>query len=337
MADGQCTSIFSHHRVAYRLPPVHQVVTLALDGVVTFDLSCATQIFEHPNANGPSPYRVTISGPRRRVRTSNGLELGVDARLDALEGADTVVLPGYHPFHAPPSAAVLRALRDAHTRGARMLSICVGAFGLAHAGLLHGHRATTHWAAAADLARFPGITVEPDLLYVDQGRILTSAGLAAGLDLCLHIVRRDHGAALAAEIARWNVVAPHREGGQAQFAPAPVPDTPDDGLGATCAWALERLDQPLDLTTLAAHARCSERTLNRRFRDEFGTSPKRWLLTQRLHRARELLETTQLPIEQIASRAGFPTAAALRAHFTRELQTTPSSYRHRFAAASAST
>jgi transcriptional regulator GlxA family with amidase domain len=211
------------------------------------------------------------------------------------------------------------------------MSICVGAFALAHAGILNGRRATTHWMAADRLAKaFPRVHVMPRALYVDEGDVLTSGGIAAGLDLCLHVVRRDHGAEAAAELARFNVVAPHREGGQAQFIQRPVADLPDAGLGATRAWALEHLDRPLGVAELASHACCSERTLMRRFHAETGISPKRWLLQMRLERARELLESTAWPIEHVASRSGFPSSAALRARFSDELNTTPTSYRRAF-------
>jgi transcriptional regulator GlxA family with amidase domain len=332
MALGQCSSI---SRQLYRLPVMrHHVVALALPGVVTFDLGCAIQVFAHaPNAaGGPGLYDFTVCGPGgRRARTSDGFSLVLDRGLDALAEADTVVVPGYVPWSEPPPRAAVRALAAAGSRGARVMSICIGAFALGHAALLDGRRATTHWAAAPLLAeQFPQTEVVPDVLYVDEGRVLTSAGLAAGLDLALHVVRSDHGAAAAAEIARWNVVAPHRDGGQAQFAARPIAIAPDAGLGATRTWALARLDQPLDLAALAAHASCSERTLTRRFRAETGSSPKQWLLRMRVQRARELLESTALPVEQVAAQAGFPSAATLRARFAAELQTTPSAYRRTF-------
>lgn len=224
-------------------------------------------------------YDFTICAPGgRRVTTGDGLTLTVAAGLDTLARADSVVVPGYMTWDSPPSRPVLRALSAAAERGARVLSICIGAFALGHAGLLDGIRATTHWAAAPHLAAlFPATEVVPDVLYVDEGDVLTSAGLAAGLDLCLHVVRRDHGATAAAELARWNVVAPHRDGGQAQFIATPVAVAPGTGLGATCAWAAERLATPLTLADLARHAMLSERTLIRRFRAETGLSPKQWL------------------------------------------------------------
>ena len=216
------------------------------------------------------------------------------------------------------------------------MSFCVGAFALAHAGLLDGRRATTHWASAPQLAaQFPRVRVDAGPLYIDEGNILTSAGLAAGLDLALHVVRRDHGAHVAAEIARWNVLAPHREGGQAQFIPQPIATIHDTGLAATRAWAQGHLDKPMTLADLAAHAACSERTLTRQFTAETGMSPKRWLSKARLQAACELLETTGSSIEQIADKTGFPTANALRSHFAATLNTTPTSYRRRFQAGAA--
>lgn len=313
----------------------HQVVALALPGVVTFDLGCAIQVFAYAPAavRAPGAYDFAVCGPGgRRVATSDGFSLSLEHGLEALDHADTVVVPGYLAAPAgPPSRAAIRALQAAAGRGARVMSICVGAFALGHAGLLDGRRATTHWAASTLLAeQFADVEVVPEVLYVDEGQILTSAGLAAGLDLALHVVRRDHGAEHAAALARWNVIAPHRDGGQAQFATSPVARSPDSGLAATRAWALEHLDRPLTIADLAAHACCSTRTLTRRFRAEIGASPKHWLLGVRLQRARELLESTDAPIEQVAATAGFPTAAALRARFVAELATTPTAYRHTY-------
>ena len=310
----------------------HRVVVLALPGVVTFDLGCALQVFAQPP--GPPPqlplYEVTLCTlGGGRVRTGDGFALVLEHGLEALHDADTVVVPGYAQWEEPPALAALHALEKAAGRGARVMSICVGAFALAHAGLLEGRRATTHWAAAPALQEaFPGVAVTTEALYVDEGPVLTSAGLAAGLDLGLHIVRRDHGARVAAQVARWNVIAPHREGTQAQF--VPVPTSPLDGVGSLCAWVLDRLDQPLTLTQLAVYARCSERTLTRRFRAETGSTPKQWIARMRLDRARVLLESTDLTVEQIAVQTGFPAAAALRARVARELTTTPTAYRRAF-------
>jgi transcriptional regulator GlxA family with amidase domain len=214
-----------------------------------------------------------------------------------------------------------------------MVSICTGAFALAQAGLLDGRRATTHWRHAHQLReRFPHVRVEPDVLYVDEGDVLTSAGVAAGIDLCLHLVRRDLGAAEANRVARRIVVAPHRAGGQAQFVERPVSDVPAAGLAATRAWMLERLDTPLTVADLARHAGYAPRTFARRFRAETATTPLAWLLDQRALAARRLLEETDLPVEQVAARCGFGTAAGFRAHFRRALRTSPSAYRAAFRA-----
>jgi AraC family transcriptional regulator, transcriptional activator FtrA len=228
---------------------------------------------------------------------------------------------------------VLASLRAAAARGARVLSICTGAFALAYAGLLDGHRATTHWVAAAKLAdHFPSVTVDPHVLYLDEGAVLTSAGVAAGLDLCLHVVRCDHGATVAAAIARHTVVAPHRDGGQAQFIEQPIPASEPAGtwLLATRGWALEHLHERLDLARLARHAGVSPRTFARRFRAETGTTPLQWVLSQRVLLARQLLEQTDLAVERVAHACGFRTAPHLRRHFARATGTTPTAYRRAF-------
>jgi transcriptional regulator GlxA family with amidase domain len=238
-------------------------------------------------------------------------------------------VPGYAPYDPPPPD-VLDALRAAADRGARVVSVCTGAFALAAAGLLDGRRATTHWADAGELARrHPEVAVDPDVLYVDEGAVLTSAGVAAGIDLCLHLVRRDHGAAAAARIARRMVVAPHREGGQAQFLHRPLPP-PGTGLSATCAWAVERLAEPLTVADLARHAGWAPRTFARRFVAETGTTPLRWLAAQRLLEARRLLEATDLPVDLVAERCGLGTAANLRLHLARDAGMTPTAYRRAY-------
>ena len=314
----------------------HRVVALALPGLITFDLSCLVQIFGCvPDLDGDAPrrYDFIVCGPGgRTVPTSDGFNLAVSHDLSALVGADTVAVPGYAgAWSSAPQKRAIEALRAAADRGARMLSICVGAFALAHAGLLDERRATTHWAAIDRLAaQFPAVSVVPDVLYVDEGDVLTSAGLAGGLDLALHVVRADHGAQAAADLARWNVVAPHRDGAQAQFIDTAITDTSTTSLAETCAWALRHLDESLTLADLAAHAAMSERSLFRRFRDEIGTSPKQWLLRARLDYSRRLLETTDLAMEAVARQAGFPSPAALRHHFAATLATTPTSYRRAY-------
>lgn len=313
----------------------HRVVAVALPGLVTFDLACAVQAFA-PEAAPPGRrqhYDFAVCGPTRRIVTNDGFDLVVAHGLDAVATADTVVVPGYlGDWSVPPPRQVLQSLASAAEGGARMMSICVGAFALGHAGLLDGHRATTHWIATQTLAElFPRAEVVQDVLYVDDGQVLTSAGLAGGLDLSLHVVRSDCGAVASAELARYNVVPPHRDGGQAQFVPAGATSQGTPGeLAATCEWVLQHLDESLSLGDLAAHARLSTRTLIRRFETELGTSPKQWLLHARLSRARELLEATDLPVDLVATKAGFPTGAALRAQFRSSLKTTPTGYRSAF-------
>ena len=308
----------------------HRIAVLALEAVVPLDLAIPAQVFGN---YAEAPYRLTVCaaapGP---VPTSAGFAIVADAGLEALADADTVLVPGFTPHLRPVEPSVLDALRAAHARGARMVSICTGAFALAAAGVLDGRRATTHWRDAADLAaRHPAIDVEPDVLYIDEGNVLTSAGVAAGLDLCLHILRRDHGAALANTIARRIVVPPHRDGGQAQYIDQPIAEHPGGSLAATRAWALEHLHEPLTVRTLAAHAHVSERTFARRFTAETGLPFLRWLLAQRVDAARTALESTDASIDDIAHRCGFGTAANLRKHFHRHLATTPTAYRRTFA------
>jgi transcriptional regulator GlxA family with amidase domain len=317
-----------------------RVVALALDGVITFDLACAVQAFGRgPGREGaPAGFVLRTCGRRPGpVATPDGFGLRVGHGLDALAGADIVLVPGRHPHDAPVPRDVTAALRAAHASGAVVMSICVGAFVLAAAGLLDGRPVTTHWDYCDDLAaQYPLLEVRPDVLYVDDGDVLTSAGLAAGLDLCLHVVRREAGAAAATRLASWNLVAPHREGGQAQFiAPPPRPDTAAGagaGLGPTLAWAHRHLHEPLTLARLARESCMSERTFSRRFVAEVGVPPKRWLLAQRVGRARELLESTDLPVEVVADRSGFASAAALRLHLRRHAATTPTAYRTTFQA-----
>ena len=304
---------------------MHAVVALALPEVVAFDLSIPAQVFGHVDER--ERYAFTVCGLQPGpVPSTTGFTVSAQAGLEALERADTVVVPGFLPTADPP-AAVGEALRRAHARGARVASVCVGTFALAAAGLLDGRAATTHWQHAEELKeRFPAIDVRPEVLYVDEGSVLSSAGIAAGIDLCLHIVRTDLGAAAAARISRRMVAALHRPGGQAQFIERPLPPTGPQ-LADTCAWALERLDQPLTVARLAQQAGYSTRSFTRRFQGEVGISPLRWLTAQRVLEARRLLESTDLAIEQVAARCGLGTAANLRVHFGRETATTPTAYR----------
>ncbi len=308
------------------------VVALALDGVMAFDLASAVQAFRHgPGKTGePRGFQMRTCGLRPGpVWTPNGFELRVEHGLEVLAEAEIVVVPGIGIPTLPTPREALTALREAAERGATLVSICVGAFILAEAGLLDGRPATTHWAYCDEFAElYPAVKLDPTALYVDDGDVLTSAGLSAGLDLCLHIVRRELGAHAAAELARWNVTPPHREGGQAQY----IPDGPgvrggDGGLAATLAWAVAEPAAAVDVSALAAHALMSERTFIRRFKAEVGTTPRRWLDAQRTARARELLETTRLPVEVVAAKAGFGSVTALRVHLRAATGAAPAAYR----------
>jgi transcriptional regulator GlxA family with amidase domain len=316
--------------------PMHTVAILALDAVVPIDLAIPAQIF---GSYEVLPYRSAICAPvPGPVRTNAGFSLLAEYGLEALKRADTIVVPGFDTSGLHVAEPVATALRAADARGARMVSICTGAFALAAAGVLDGRRATTHWRHARELAeRHPAVTVEPGVLYVDEGRVLTSAGVAAGLDLCLHIIRRDHGAALARQVARRIVVPPHREGGQAQFIERPLAAAAGGSLEPTRAWALGRLHEPLTIRGLAAHAHVSERTFARRFVAETGVPPLQWLLQQRVDAARAALETTPASVDAVASDCGFGSAANLRKHFRRAVATTPTAYRRTFAGQASAT
>ncbi|MFG2652622.1 GlxA family transcriptional regulator [Streptomyces sp. NPDC048436] len=310
----------------------HRVVALLSPPQSPFELACASEVFGTVRA-GVKPYydfRVCTRRPGP-VPTTAGYQLLIQDGLSALEGADTVVVPGWQPVGDPAPPEVLEALRRAHRRGSRIVAICTGAFVLAQAGLLDGRRATTHWASTGQLAaEFPEVEVDPDVLYVDHGDVATSAGTGAGIDLCLHLVRRDHGAAYAARIARSMVLPPHREGSQLQYAEPPAPDRADGSLAPLLEWANARLDSRLTLDRLAEHAGLSSRTLARRFTQQLGVSPGQWLLRQRIDAARVLLEQTDLPVEAIATRVGLASAINLRRRFRDALGTTPGAYRRTF-------
>jgi transcriptional regulator GlxA family with amidase domain len=321
----------------------HRVVALCLPGTVAFDLTAPAQAFSLALGPDWAPlYQfTTCSLDGRPVSTTRGFELGgfeigVHGGLAELEQADTVVVPGYYGIFEAPAAPALDALRAAAGRGARVLSVCTGSFALAHAGLLDGRRAATHWAFAQQLAkRFPAIVVDPGVLFVDEGGVLTSAGLSAGIDLSLHVIRADQGAACADRVARHLVAPPHRDGGQAQYFPAVEPEAaaeaiPGGSLEATREWARGRIAEPLTVAEMARHANVSPRTFARRFRAETGTTPLQWLLSRRVLEARRLLEESDLPVETVALRAGFGNAASLRDHFRRATATTPTAYRRTF-------
>ncbi|MBE3009968.1 helix-turn-helix domain-containing protein [Microbispora sp. NEAU-D428] len=313
---------------------MHRVVALVRPRQSTFELACAAQVFGIERRGLPTRYAFGVCTERPGpVATYAGYDMLVTDGLDALDRADTVVVPGWLPVKETPSPAVVRALGRAHSRGARVVGICSGAFLLAHAGLLDGRRATTHWALADELAaRFPRIRVDPDPLYVDHGDVATSAGAGAGIDLCMHLVRRDQGARYAAHIARTMVMPPHREGGQLQYSAPPHPAQIDDTLAPVLEWIIERLGEPLTVEDMAAHAGVSARTLARRFAEQLGTSPGRWLLAQRIATARDLLESSDLPLDAVARRVGLSSATNLRRRFLAIMGTTPGAYRRAFRA-----
>lgn len=307
-------------------PAEHHVVVLALPRVVAFDLTIPVQVFAH---EGHGRYRVTLCTPNPGlVPTSSGFGVEVAADLKALEHADTIVVPGYSRDSAPAEA--LAGLRRAHARGARVTSVCTGAFVLAEAGLLSGRRATTHWAHAAELARrYPDVDVDPTVLYVDEGDVLTSAGVAAGIDLCLHLLSRDHGEAAAIDRARSMVTPLHRAGGQAQFTP-PGAATVSAELAPVLTWARAHLHEPVTVADLAKRALQAPRTFNRAFRAAVGMSPHAWLTGERLRLACRLLEEPELSIDDVARRTGLGSGANFRLHFRRAFATTPSAYRAAF-------
>jgi transcriptional regulator GlxA family with amidase domain len=277
---------------------------------------------------------ITCSPDGGPLTTATDFTIGVEHGVEAMEGADTLVVPpfAWEPADHGGSAPTLPTDVFARLRpGTRVVSICTAAVLLAAAGLLDGRPATTHWAEAGHFQKlFPKVELDPDVLFVDDGDVLTSAGAAAGVDLCLHVIRRDHGSEVANRAARRCVVPPWRDGGQAQYIERPVPEPHDTGTAPVRAWALERLDRPLSLADLAAQAGMSVRTLTRRFREEVGVSPGRWLTLQRIERARHLLEATDLPVDQIARMAGFGTAVSLRQHLHATLGVAPIAYRRTF-------
>lgn len=307
------------------------VVVLALDDVIAFDLATAVETFRWVVlADGTPGYRITVAGPRRVVR-SGPMSIIVEHDLSALGQADLVIVPGRGDPTVEVGPDVIAALRKAHQGGARIASICVGALDLAATGLLNGRRATTHWRAAGLLAaRHPLVTVDPSVLFVDDGTLLTSAGAAAGLDLCLHIVECDYGAAVAVDAARAAVMPLARDGGQAQFIDYGTAPTTDSSLAPVIAWMAEHLEEQLTLEAIARRAHTSVRTLSRRFRQQIGQTPMGALADMRLRQARSLLETTDETIERIAVATGLGSGANLRTHFVRAIGTGPIAYRRAF-------
>jgi len=306
-----------------------EVAVLAIDDAVPFDVAVPCQIFS-PEAGTMLPrYNLAVCGPKRgQVTTSNGFSLAVEHGVEIMEHASTIVVAGVEHLDFKLSEDVALALQAADARGARLVSICTGAFILAAAGILDGRRATTHWRHVAELQeRYPDIEVIPDVLFVQDGSVFTSAGLAAGIDLCLHIVRLDFGAEAANDVAQQTVVAPYRPGGQSQHLQRPVPVSKSEGLAETRAWMLEHLESELSVDEMASHAAMSRRSFTRAFRDETGMSPLQWVLQQRILVARRLLEATDEPIERIPDLCGFATPAAFRSQFRRITGMSPSRYR----------
>jgi AraC family transcriptional activator FtrA len=307
------------------------VAVLAYDGVNAFELGIAVEVFGLPNM-GPDWYRVVVCAERTGVplAASGGVKIMADVGLSLLRQVGTIIVPGWQDIDALPPETLLNALRRAHARGVRIASICSGVFILAAAGLLEGRRVAAHWANATALAlKYPSLRVEPDVLYVDDGEILSSAGRASGLDLCVHIVRRDFGPEVANDVARRLVIPAHREGGQAQFIPNPV-WTDSKPLGELRGWVQKHLDGNITIADLAGKARMSRRTFIRRFEEATGLSPGEWVIQERTARARKLLESTDMPIEQVAAAVGFASADALRHHFRTRLDTSPARYRVEF-------
>jgi AraC family transcriptional regulator, transcriptional activator FtrA len=314
------------------------VVAVAYDGLCTFEFGCAVEVFGLPRPEmGESWYRFAVaSADPVPLRATGGVQIIAAGGLDQLATAGTVIVPGWRAADAPVPDALCAALRDAHAAGTRILSLCSGAFVLAAAGLLEGRDATTHWRYAKELVqRYPRLRFKSDVLYVDEGNVLTAAGSAAGLDLCLHLVRRDWGPEIANQVARRLVVPAHRQGGQAQYVERPVPRERAGGsrLGLLLDHVRATLDQDWPVERLAAEAAISVRALHRRFRDAVGQSPGVWLTAERVAHARELLEGSRLPIEDVAIACGFGSAATLRHHFRGALGTSPAAYRARFTTA----
>jgi AraC family transcriptional activator FtrA len=315
---------------------MHSVAILAYDGMSGFESGVAAEIFgmtelsERFSAGLISPwYSVKLCSEQPEIRLLGGATVRTSYGLDDLAAADTVVIPSVSDVAQPISPELVSAIRAADSREARLVSICSGAFALAAAGVLDGRSATTHWIYVDLLReRYPAITIDPAPLYVDNGRVLTSAGCAAGLDLCLHIVRSDHGARVANDVARRLVIAPHRGGGQAQYIETPVPEPTTDGrIAAGMAWALENLDSTITLDDLAAQSTMSRRSYLRQFAKATGTTPIKWLTAQRIQASLALLESSSFSVEQIADRVGFDSPVTYRYHFVRQMRTTPSEYR----------
>jgi transcriptional regulator GlxA family with amidase domain len=315
---------------------MHTVAAVVDQGALTFDFAIPCEVFGLDRSDIASPWYefLVVAAGDRRVRTQTGFVMEAPLGLSALERADTIVVPGWVGPEVQPSEELVAALQRAHRRRARIVSICTGAFVLAAAGLLDGRRATTHWLFTDDLQRrYPRVEVDPSVLYVVDETIMTSAGTAAGIDLCLHIVTADYGADVAAAVSRRLLMPLHRSGGQAQYVDVPMPKARGDEMNELLAWAVTRLSSGLSVGDLARRAAVSPRTLTRRFRQATGLAPGEWLQGERLRLARRLLETSDDPIDLVARNAGYDTSVAMRAQFTRRLHTSPRAYRRTFRAA----
>jgi transcriptional regulator GlxA family with amidase domain len=311
---------------------IQRVAIVAFDQIRPFHLSVPCAVFGEPTGDEPLFDVSVCAAEAGELRSQAGFTIGTPYGLAELSRAQIVVVPSWRDPHETPPAPLLAALRRAHKRGALIVGLCVGAYVLAEAGLLDDREATTHWRWAEHFAqRYPRVRVDPGVLYVDEGDVLTSAGTAAGIDCCLHVVRQRFGADASARIARMLVVPPHRQGSQAQYIEQPVPASASEGpLAKTLDWATRHLDAPHTLDSLAAKALMSRRSFTRHFRQHTGTTVGQWLLGQRLALAQRLLETSAEPIERVAERAGFGTPLSLRQHFSHAFNTTPSMYRREF-------
>ena len=312
------------------------VAALAYDGLCTFEFGIAVEVFGLPRPEFDFPWYefAVVSAEGRRSRAMGGIVVQASAGLDVLDTARTIIVPGWRDHTERPPERLLRAIARASQRGARCLSICSGVFVLAAAGLLTGKRATTHWRYIPELKQFyPDIQVEEDVLYVDEGKVITSAGSAAGIDACLHLIRRDFGSKVANMVARRLVMPPHRDGGQAQYVVAPVQERPGRTISATMDWARRRLAEPLTIGVLAEQAAMSERTFLRRFQESMAMSPVEWLQRERMFRARELLEASHAPLGAVAELCGYQSLETFRAAFKRIVGTAPAAYRARFTGA----
>ncbi len=308
-------------------------MTIIYDGLCTFEFGIAVEVFGLPRAEFDFPwysFAVAAEGGRR-ARATGGIIVEADKGLNILKEAGTIIIPGWRDRNERPSERLLAAIREASERGARCLSICSGVFVLAAAGLLDGKRATTHWRHIPHLKKlYPDIQIEEDTLYVDEGTVITSAGSAAGIDACLHLVRRDFGSKVANTVARRLVMSPHRDGGQAQFVTAPVHERPGQAMSEVMDWARQRISQPISLTNLAGRAAMSERTFLRRFREASGLAPMAWLQRERMFRAQEILEASDLSLGDIADQCGYLSLETFRVSFKRLVGTSPAAYRARF-------